>query len=37
MRDTRKTRAILVLALSAALGAVIGEAYLKPTLDKVLR
>jgi hypothetical protein len=37
MRDTRKTRAMVVVALSAAIGAVLGEYFLKPTISGAVK
>lgn len=36
MRDTRKVREILVVAATAAIGAILGDVYLKPLLSKEL-
>jgi hypothetical protein len=37
MRDTRKQRAILVVALSAAIGAVLGDYFIKPALEDSIK
>lgn len=36
MRDTRKQREIIVILLTAGIGAVLGEMYLKPLLNRQL-
>lgn len=34
MRDTRKTRAMLTVAITAAVGAVLGDHFIKPLVEK---
>jgi len=34
MRDTRRLRAAVVVVIAAALGALVGDVYLKPFLEK---
>lgn len=36
MRDTRKTREMIVTMAAAAIGAVLGDYYLKPVLNQAL-
>lgn len=37
MRDTRKQRGMLIVALSAALGAVLGDYFIKPMLKDSIK
>lgn len=37
MRDTRKQRAILIVAITSAIGAVIGDYVVKPYVEKAVK
>jgi hypothetical protein len=37
MRDSRKTRDMVIIGLSAAIGAILGEHLIKPTVRKTVR
>ena len=37
MRDTRKMRAIIVVALTSAIGAVVGDYFVKPYVEKAVK
>lgn len=36
MRDTRKLRTALVIAATAAVGAIVGELYVRPALERAV-
>lgn len=37
MKDTRRTREMLVVVLTAGIGAVIGDMYLKPWMNRTFK
>lgn len=37
MRDTRHIRAVLIVGLSASIGAVLGEFFIRPTIEKAVK